>query len=184
MTWKCIGPTPHIAITYGHGVFVGAGAADPTSTNDHFWWSSDGVTWQQVIKAPFNTDITAVADGFVAIGGSEHFSPPTDVLTSPDGESWTAQNNPFAHVEVDQLSSDGNRAVVIEDADNPDTRDPGAIWVSSTDGTTWTRYQLPVRDGDYADSVAILGNRIVVTGSSYNNGNSDGSGVIWTAEIP
>ena len=84
------------------------------------------------------------------------------------------------------VNSNGNRALVIETdySTVPGEVEPGAVWISSTDGSTWTRYQLPARDGDDAQSAALIGDTLVVTGSSYNNGDSDGSGVIWSAQIP
>ena len=184
LTWECLSPAPRFVIKYGHSVFVGTGATDSSSLPDWFWLSNDGVSWQQIQKAPINSSITPVAAGFVALGGGERFSPPNEVLTSADGHTWADQLYPFGDRDMGQLASDGNRAALLEGSDLSGTPDPGAVWVSSTDGTTWTRYQLPVRDGDSADSVAILGDRVVVTGSSYNNGNSDGSGVIWSAQLP
>jgi hypothetical protein len=186
VSWDCVGLTPaRIQIDYANGVFVGEGETDPAAA-DWFWRSGDGIDWQKTQKAPLNTQIVSVADGFVALGGGDKYLPPTDLLTSPDGASWTKRPYPFGDADVRLAESEGDRALVIENdySSIAGEVEPGAIWISSNDGATWTRYQLPPRNGDYADSAAILGNRIVATGSSYNGGNSDGSGVIWTAEFP
>jgi hypothetical protein len=76
--------------------------------------------------------------------------------------------------------------LVIEDdySTIPGETAPGAVCVSSADGSTWTRYQLPPRDGDFADSAALIGNELVVTGSSYNGGDTQGNGIIWSTQIP
>jgi len=186
VTWNCIAPTPRIGISYGHDMFVGTGSNDPSSLADWFWYSTDGVKWQKTHNAPIDTDVVSVGAGFVAVGGGDKYSPPTQLLTSSDGQSWTQQPYPFGDADIQLTASDGNRAIVIEHdySGNPGEAEPGAIWVSSSDGASWTRYQLPPRNGDDAESVALLGNEIVVTGSSYNGGNSDGAGVIWVAQIP
>ena len=188
VSWQCMGTTPRYGIAYGHGTFVGAGSTDPYSLAEWFWHSNDGLTWTKVQRSPFNPEMpVAVAAGFVTLAGAEGpAGPPTSLLTSADGLSWQQQMYPFGAADIDRLASDGTRAVVIEHGDSyvDGQVAPGAIWVSSTDGVNWTRYQLPPRTGDDAESVAILGDRIVVTGSSYNNGNSDGAGIIWSAQIP
>ena len=187
LTWTCVGRTPSgIEITYAHGIFVGAGYTDASSESEQFWRSDDGVDWQKTQAAPSSVEITSVADGFVAIGGGDKYTPPNKLLISPDGRSWTKQPYPFGDADVRLVGSDGSRALVIEDdySSIPGEVAPGAIWVSSADGSTWTRYQLPPRDGDTADSAALLGNELVVTGSSYNGGDTQGDGIIWSTQIP
>jgi hypothetical protein len=186
LAWTCVGPIPRIVITYAHGTYVGEGSGSVDSAADTFWQSDNGIDWHKTQKAPLNTSLVPVAEGFVGIGGGDRYAPPTSLLTSTDGRSWMQQPYPFGTADVELVPFNGDRALVIETdySTIPGEIEPGAVWVSSTDGTTWTRYELPPRDGDNAQSAALIGNELVVTGSSYNNGNSDGSGVIWSTQVP
>ena len=181
--WSCT-YGPHIAIRAGHGVFVGTGETDVNSADESFWQSDDGLQWSKTQEALNSMQVAAVAGGFVAVGGGEWNEPLSNVYTSSDGRSWTQRQTPFGGVFLEWLNSDGTRAVTIEEADQPGTKAPGAAWVSSPDGVDWTRYQLPPRQGDSADLVAIWGNRLVVSGTSYNGGNSIGDGLVWSRNIP
>jgi len=184
--WTCIGPTPRLGITYAHDEFVGVGSTDSASVSDWFWASVDGVAWAKVQKAPFNPEVPlAVADGFLTIAGAEGPSgPPSHLLTSGDGRSWTEQPYPFGAADISLAGSDGVRAVALEDgySSTGGENEPGAVWVSSSDGATWTRYELPPRAGDDAESAAIFGNRVVVTGCM-NTGDGNDCAVLWSAQI-
>lgn len=186
ITWDCIASGPPLAATYGHGTFIGVGSKDPSASPEWFWVSDDGINWRKVQDAPFSTDTPlVVADGFVTLAGAEGYGPPNKLLTSSDGQSWTQQPYPFGDAEVELAASDGIRAVVIEDdySSTGGADEPGAIWVSSSDGVSWTRYQLPRRIGDSADSASILRDRVVVTGLT-STGNTDDDAVLWSAQIP
>ena len=181
--WICAAG-PHIGIAAGHGAFIGFGGIDVNALDEFFWRSDDGLHWDQTQPALNGTKVVSVDDGFVAIEGGEWNDPVNDILTSAGGHWWDRQPTPFRGTFLEWLVSDGKRAVTIEDADQPGTKAPGAIWVSSPDGSNWTRYQLPPRKGDSADSVAIWGNHLVVSGTGYNGGNAIGDGLVWSADIP
>ena len=186
LTWTCAGSPPsHIGIIYGNGIFVGIGSTSSASLPDWFWRSADGTNWTKIERAPLNTTMVPVGGGFVAIGGADGYSAPTRLLTSADGLSWHDQPYPFGEAGLSLEASDGNRAVAIEDgySSTGGENEPGAVWVSSPDGVTWTRYRLPPRAGDQADSAAILGNRVVVTGCM-NTGDGNDCAVLWSAQIP
>jgi hypothetical protein len=89
-----------------------------------------------------------------------------EIWNSADADSWIQHPTPFDSTVLDRLVSDGQRAVTIEVADQPGTKAPGAVWVSPKDGAEWTRYQLPPGKGDFAISVAIWRDRVVVAGHS------------------
>ena len=184
-TWQCLGPVPDLRVTGGHDLLVGAGGTDPTSADNFLWLSRDGVSWQQTTETPDFMTPTPVADGFVALGQSFQAAP-TALLTSADGETWTQQPVPFGTEilnENGRLESDGTRTVVVEDAPQATAESPGDVWVSSTDGSTWTRYPLPRHPSDYAQFSAVLGDRVVVAGDQ-EPGSAYGDELIWTATIP
>ena len=184
--WVCVGPTPHDSITYGHGTFVGVWSTDPYSEPQRFWHSDDGVTWQQVQKAPLSTELPiAIGAGFVTIAGADGPGrPSTRLLTSADGMTWSEQPYPFGDADLYLVGSDGDRAVALQEerSADPNEAKPGAIWVSSSNGTAWSKYQVPPRAGDVADGVALLGDVIVVTG--FSGGNSTVDAVVWSAQLP
>ena len=181
--WICAAG-PHIGIAAGHGAFIGIGESALNASDESFWRSDDGLRWEKTQDAPQSMRVVAVKAGFVAVGSDAPRGPVDYLFTSADGNKWNPSPIPFGDVYLEWLASDGNRAVMIEDSDNPGTKAPGAIWVSSPDGSDWTRYQLPPRKGDYATFAAIWGNRLVVSGTSYNGGNSIGDGLVWSADIP
>jgi hypothetical protein len=182
-TWQCLGRIPDVRINGGHDVLVGSGGTDPQSAN-YLWLSRDGATWQPTTETTDFMNPAPVASGFVAVGQS-FFDAPAYLLTSPDGEQWNPQPVTFGSEILNEsapLASDGSRAVVVEDAPDSTAESPGDVWVSSTDGSTWSRYPLPRRRSDYAISAAILGNQVVVIGEDQGQNTPDG--LIWTATIP
>ena len=139
-TWQCLGPIPDVRINGGHDVLVGSGGTDPQSAN-YLWLSRDGATWQPTTETTDFMNPAPVASGFVAVGQS-FFDAPAYLLTSPDGEQWNPQPVTFGSEILNEsapLASDGSRAVVVEDAPDSTAESPGDVWVSSTDGSTWTR---------------------------------------------
>ena len=182
-TWQCLGPIPNLRINGGHSLLVGSGSTDPQSPIEYLWLSHDGATWHATTETADFMNPAPVADGFVALGQSYN-SAPAVLLTSADGEHWTPQPVAFGSEILNEsapLASDGSRAVVVEDAPDFTAESPGDVWVSSKDGSTWTRYPLPRHRSDYAISSAILGNQIVVFGEDEGQGNA---ALIWTATIP
>ena len=100
------------------------------------------------------------------------------LYTSADGKDWTSQPNPFGDPNLFYLSSDGTRAVAVEEYEGPAGGSSGGVWVSSPDGTAWARYQLPLHDYDQVSWPAILGDHLVVTGA-----NGAGTSVLWTTDL-
>ena len=182
-TWSCLGQIPELRINGGHDVLVGSGATDPQSPIEYLWSSPDGSTWRQTTETWDFMNPAPVQDGFVALGQSFR-DPPAFLLTSLDGERWTPQPVPFGSEVLNQsapLASDGSRAIVVEDAGDFTAESPGDVWVSSTDGSTWTRYPLPRHRSDYAVSAAIMGDQLVVTGEDQQD--DTGNDLIWTATL-
>jgi hypothetical protein len=97
--------------------------------------------------------------------------------------TWHEQPYPFGDADLYLVGSDGDRAVALQDerSTDPNEAGPGAICVSSSNGTTWSRYQVPPRAGDEAVGVALLGDVIVVTG--FSTGNSTVDAVVWSAHL-
>ena len=184
ISWQCVGPSNDFEIAYNSGVFVGAGSAEPGSDAGRMWSSTDGVSWTQTQRVPGYVTPVPVADGFVALTEEPRGFDPIFLWTSPDGETWHQEPNPFGKATLWPLESNGSRAAVIEeDSESGDWQSPGAVWVSSGDGSHWARYQLPPRDTDFASSPAVAGNLLVVSGYR-NNGDVDPlTPVIWVTRI-
>lgn len=169
--WQPFATTPVLDVVQANGIYVGIDAQARIRK------SRDGLSWGRPIETLLNVQVFAVGSGFVALEGWSPGADPEVLLTSADGQSWTEQPSPFGGSVRDLAASDGTRAIVFENG--PFEIGPGAVWISSTDGATWVRHQLPTRQGDRARSVAILGNRVVVIGRL-----NDASSVTWVADIP
>ena len=180
-SWQCVGPRQDISsVAFGNGTFVGSGSARPGSEAGMLFASSDAVMWHQTQPTSKYLAPVSVADGFVALNEDFRNGDQPDILyTSSDGKTWHRQPNPFGQESLWPLTSDGSRAVVLGTSELP-----GDVWVSSTDGTHWTRYELPPRDSDRADSVAIVGDLVVVSGTRYNGDVDPSTPVVWVAQIP
>jgi hypothetical protein len=140
------------------------------------------VHWSLSRKVPADVDVAAVDRGFFALTEGYPMNAADGLFfTSADGKAWIERAYPFGSHVVEGLVSDGKRAAAVEEGDRMvGTSAPGALWISSPDGTAWTSYQLPKGDGDEVDGeVALMGNTVVVTGDA-----GDGGTVMWVAQIP
>jgi hypothetical protein len=179
--WACVPAAPNLSVAGGHDVFVGSGSSSLTEP-ESLWFSTDGTDWHQTQPLTAFLREVVVDGGFVALDDNGRFESAETLFTSPDGEHWTEQDSPFASSTIGNRACDGERAVIIQYYDAAGDESPGVIWISSTDGTAWTRYSLPVVLGDAVNDVAILGARIVATGS--NSRSDTPSPLVWVAEIP
>ena len=153
-------------VVAAHGKFVGG-----TQTPRHdaaIEVSDDGLHWTQVMQTNMELSIGAVSSGFVAVGRREDGRPL--VLTSADGAIWDTHADALPAQVNGLLGYDGSRAAFVDPADFR------GLWISSTDGTQWQRFTIPVEHSQTPDRVAILGDRVVVTSYDYT--------VVWVADIP
>ena len=177
--WQCESDQLLFQVAASSGAYAAAGESSGTPA---LWSSTDGLKWTVAQTLPTDVGVAAVAKGFVALYDNSPMT--TDdrlTFTSPDGQKWSQQEYPFGPDEVSGLASDGNRAAVV---DPPGGKSgppaPGTVWVSSSDGSSWTSYQLPTGDGDEVDGgVALFGDTVVVSGDAGRHGS-----VLWVAKIP
>ena len=185
--WRCVTDQLLFNVVGGDNEFVGAGEdgtlpGDPEAIFQTLWNSNDGVHWSLSRKVPADVDVAAVDRGFFALTEGYPMNAADGLFfTSADGKAWIERAYPFGSHVVEGLVSDGKRAAAVEEGDRMvGTSAPGALWISSPDGTAWTSYQLPKGDGDEVDGeVALMGNTVVVTGDA-----GDGGTVMWVAQIP
>jgi hypothetical protein len=182
IVWDCVGVPPNVREVIAHDVIVGSGGNDPST--EQLWLSPDGQAWDATIDVPTFLSPAAVADGFVALDENSRREIEHVLYTSTDGNSWTPQQNPFGSVLLWRVASDGSRAVVLEPAIDEGVAGPGNVWVSSTSGSQWTRYRLPVVPQQDATSAAIVGSRLVIAGIDSSTGNTSGAELIWVADLP
>lgn len=177
--WRCEDNRPLYSVAAGNGAYVGVGDG-PDADSTTLWRSTDGINWSESQTVSEYVDVASVAKGFVAVTDGNPMSRDEQLmLISEDGNTWTQPQWPFGSKDVYGLASDGRRATVAEESDGRNTSS-GAVWISSTDGSAWTSYQLPKGDGDQVDDdVALMGNTVVVTGDA-----GDGGTVMWVAQIP
>jgi len=180
MTWKCLGSSPNLNIVGGHDVLIGA--ATDRKSDPSLWISSDGAEWTKTQSLAAGVEVAPVATGFVAVPVWQGAL--NAVYTSADGLRWTGQPNPFRQTPMAQIASDGTRAVLLEEFEGPGGQSPGGVWVSSGDGASWTRYQLPILEGERPYSAAILGSHVVVSGQYDPPDQSPSEQVLWTADLP
>ena len=175
-SWTCVGSLPSLNINGGHNVLLGTTMSGTGVQRGAIWLSSDAVHWNEAKTVRYRVDVTRVASGFVAV--TSFWGIHNALYTSADGNSWTSQPNPFGDPNLFLLSSDGISAVEVEEYEGPGGGSPGGVWVSNPEGTTWTRYQLPVQDFDQVSWPAILGTHLVVAGQ-----NGAGDSILWTRDI-
>jgi hypothetical protein len=171
------------SITYGGGRWVAV------SDNYRARTSTDLVNW--TITAPSRSrqqpwsDVTyglADADGnnglFVAVGWTGTYqSLANQIMTSPDGENWTAQTAP----NLRSLSSVtyGNGLFVAVSSTQYDNL---TSVITSPDGVTWTERTTPYA---YWQSVAYENGIFVAVGGGYGSSRvmTSPDGVTWTGRI-
>jgi hypothetical protein len=160
-TWTSAGQPDAEGIVTGHDVFV----ASNFDREVGILFSSDGIHWTNAKGQPsLNCSKASIASGFLGVCVNPFGE---NLSTSADGRTWQTQTAP-PDMPVGALSSDGQRAVTAING--------SGIFLSSTDGLTWTRYALPNDEGQLVDAAAILGDRVVLW--SYEDPR------IWIADIP
>jgi hypothetical protein len=175
-TWKCTGQDPLALLTVQSG-YVGQSYR---SANETLWSSDNGVDWAKLGTVPGDGTIVAVDGGFLEVPYGDARDPTfQQIQTSTDGRQWTAAGVPFKPGYVETITSNGSRAAAVDE-------DAPAIWLSSPDGSVWTRYLLPTHApngfaGDEVNGVEQLGDTVVVAGSGAGNRSS---AVLWIAQIP
>jgi hypothetical protein len=158
---------PMTGITEGHGLYVG-------TTDDAIWRSQDGLEWTKTAETELPVAVVPVESGFVAVG-SNPLVPNHLLMWSADGLTWNRFKDVLlTHDLFGGPSSDGRRAIVLEDVDQVMNQFYWAVWTSSPDGMQWTGYRQPLTR-DVPRTAAIWGNRVVALG---------GSGTVYTADIP
>jgi hypothetical protein len=168
LTWTAATfPVAASDVTYGNGIFVGAGNADGS-----FYTSPDGITWTQRSGAvgAYNGAITFGNGVFVAVGknGSSW------AQTSPDGINWTARSLPVATEwqGVEYISGGTFIAVSILGAST------SQIAKSTDNGATWTGI-ISTAGANAPASIATDGSMVVVTSSGVSAWYSADGGTSW-----
>lgn len=172
--WQRVDAPQMFEVAKSNGAYVGQ------DENGAVRYSSDGLNWSAPVDLGTNIsfDTAAVSTGFVGVSATSPGMDPHRVITSPDGRVWTDQPNNLGTAGTGGLTSDGSRAVLLE----TDAQSPDAIWLSTSAGTGWARYELPETDRQVASSIAINGNRIVVAGG-YAGTTVSGS-LLWVTDLP
>ncbi len=129
--WAALNVTLH-ELAYGAGMFVAAGGITSEWRFGGLLSSRNGLDWTPR-ETPTATEIFSVAYGngrFVGIT-------PSEILTSADGQRWTAQKSPV-HWQSTVAFGDGRFVAIGEEPDS-------GQWISaaSTDGINWTTGNLP-----------------------------------------
>ena len=174
--WQCQDQLPVSILSAGNG-YIGVRYGDSHET---LLSSTDGTDWAKLGTGPGDGTIVAVSGGFVDVPyGDARYPTYQQVHTSTNGAAWHDAGMPFQPSYVASTTSDGNRAAAVD-------QDDRGIWLSSQDGSQWTRYPLPTHpaNGHPADSltdVQQLGQTVVVSGSSAGDRSS---AVLWVSQIP
>lgn len=116
--------------------------------------SSDGLNWTRATPRSTDfenkvmTDVMAVADGYIAVGGDFFNTGLMTAWTSPDGKIWSRSPHPPEETDpsIAQMTAEtvttAAGSIWAAGRDFDARRDTGdglpAMW-SSVDGTTWTR---------------------------------------------
>lgn len=174
-SWQCLDQPP-VFLLRSSPQYVGVRYTD---SNDTLWTSDNGLDWTASGRAPRDGTVVAVRHGYVDVPyGDPRVGTYQRVQTSSDGAKWIDAGMPFKPAYVESITSDGNRAAAVDESDP-------AIWLTPN-GSDWTRYVLPVHsgngyEGDELNSVAFLGDSVLVSGSGAGNRSS---AVLWIAHIP
>lgn len=167
--WNQMAGIPVAGIVSHDGAYVGVQQA---SVDDVLLKSSpDGLTWNLVNLPVTPLTVAAVSTGFVGLGRSLDAGVVV-LVTSTDGITWQVHEAPqFARV-AGPLSSDGQRAALVDRLANP----LDSLWISSPDGLRWTHYRVPDAGSFGLDGVAILGNRAVAWSAT--------APYLWIGDVP
>jgi len=190
-----------LSITYGKGLYV-AGSEYRT-----VWISSDGLNWTNPAPGlsiqPYVGDVSVAYGNGVFVGAAGYAA---DILTSPDGTNWTAQElytNAFGSVYFRDIAFGNGRFVVVSE-DAIATSADGTNWFfeesyhglqsvasgngifvavgygavsTSVDGTNWV-HRNDAGLGPLADVAYGDGLFVATTGQEYNTGLRSES-AIW-----
>lgn len=141
-------------------------------------YSTDGVTWNEVLHPFMYFYGIAYGNGIFAVVGSSGV-----IKTSPDGMNWTSVNSTTFN-QLNSIVWDGTQFIAVGES--------GTI-VSSPDGTNWTEQSSGT--AEELDHITWSGSEYVAVGSSgvilrstnstswkqVNSGTSqDLTGVVWT----
>jgi hypothetical protein len=159
-------------------------------------WSSDGINWNLAIVVPTVKtlkDVTWTGTQFVAVGGEATLE--TTVLTSPDGDVWTAvpqlslPYNGAAAIQLGGVSSDGGSTIAAVAVAGQIIRsiDGGASWTAPVSGVAEELIAITWSDAYFKDvsgTLTYVPGKFVAAGS---NGAiiTSVDGVAWvTSQTP
>jgi hypothetical protein len=178
LTLPCVGYPTHGCYSPELGLYVLA-----AYTTDSFGcvllWSTDGINWTAGVHAggsPFDTDYTnpftyppnygrawdvawSPSLGlFVAVGGNSVAGSgnPYSICTSPDGQNWTRQGNPFTATSPStdnglSVEWSEEQALFVVGSSSNGGHD---VIATSPDGTTWTTRSSPWNAAGASGSVS------------------------------
>ena len=159
---------PWKGVTYGGGKFVAVGGLG--SSQPSVAYSTDGLSWTEVPRASL-----PIGDWFgVAYGGppgAELFvavsqDGPNDVMTSPDGVSWTARPSPL-DPPIRSVAWGNGAFMAVSSGESSSGGPRGMV---SSDGITWVPVNDPVLDAGSWMSVIYAEGHFV--GVGYGRGGS------------
>jgi hypothetical protein len=144
--------TPRAVVAWGAPTEL-CGGCDGDDPPLAIWRSDNGMRWdlgERTTIARFEGhDLIATERGFVLLGLDEI------LVGDPEGRTWARV--PLA-LEIADVAATGDGWIAVGSAD-----EGGVAW-TSPDGRSWTRLPGVVAGGDLW-SVAVVGSRVVVTGS-------------------
>jgi hypothetical protein len=135
--------------------------------------SNDGLTWTQGANLPDTTFVNVSYQGlrYVAVGSS--------VATSDDLLTWTTRSTPFAITSADIAVDPSTYTAVIVN----NSADGGVNKaLRSTDGITWTPYNLNSGNGFYGSGGILWTGAVFIThNAGYATGYTSIDGITWTS---
>ncbi len=169
-------------ITYGNGKFVAVDWGTALTSSDGINWTASSLYDAAPFEIPSWNSITYGNGLFVLVGYSGDVGVKAEVMTSPDGITWTPQNAPYGVIL--QSVTYGNGKFVAVSGYNQEVGSPDIY--TSTNGTTWTSSvsNTNISAADRRWTVLTYGNGLFVAiggdGGSSDRVITSPDGITWT----
>lgn len=164
------------SITWTGTLYVAVGdqgiiytSPDATTWANHSMPENDNFNQFRSVAAN-NSIMVAVGENAVPVGR-------TDIVTSPDGITWTRNNFSINRSELRSVTWTGSRFVAVGTGRTPEFAYP--MLLSSPDGLSWTDQSDLTRQNKILYDVIQAGNKTIAVGSEVS-AISENGGVNWT----